>query len=333
MKDRPLLVVVTIARNEAWVLDAFLSAASLWADKIIIADQMSTDGSREIYERYPKVHVIDNDMPNMHQAAARRLVLNEAKRVLNGNTNAVLFALDADEVLEGNFMQSEAWNKILHSKPNDCFEWSWMNLSGDAKRYTVPAPYYWAVHVSEQVWDGIFPDSNIHEWRLPFPSPYDNEIVLENFYSIHLGPLNIKRNRNKKRFYEVNSMEDRKRYNVISVYRQYHSISKKSVSYPVPEDAYAYYQQNGLDILSMLNLEDDGAHYTKEIKDYIAKNGAQKYAMLDIWDAEWSERNGIEIPKRTMMQQLIMWYLKKSNPYQHSFVIRAIDKILKKCYK
>lgn len=332
-KDRPLLIVASIVRNEAWVLDAFLSAASLWADKIIIADQMSTDGSREIYKHYPKVHVIDNDMPNMHQAASRRLVLNEARRILNGNTNAIIFALDADEILEGDFMQSEAWQKIIQSKPNDCFEWSWMNLlPGDETRYNVPAPYYWAVHVSEQVWNGLFPDSNIHEWRLPFPSPYDNEIVLNNFYSLHYGQYNTKRGKNKSRFYQVNSLEDEERYNFINIYRQYHPIIKTE-TFLVPEDAYAYYKQNGLDILSMLNLEDDGAHYTKEIKSYFAKNGIAKYAMLDIWDIDWCKKNNIEVPKRNIIQKLTIWYLKTSNRYARSFLVRGIDHVLRRLYK
>ena len=332
-QDRPLLVVVSIVRNEAWVLDAFLSAASLWADMIIIADQMSTDGSREIYKRYPKVHVIDNNMPNMHQAASRRLVLNEARRILNGNTNAVLFALDADEILEGDFIHSEAWDKIIHSKPNDCFEWSWMNLlPGDESRYTVPIPYYWAVHVSHQFWEGTFPDNNIHEWRLPFPSPCDNEIVLKGFYSLHFGYFNVKRQQNKIRFYQVNSLEDRARYNVINVYRQYHDTRKKE-SFIVPDDAYVYYQKNGLEILTLLNLDDDGVHYTNEIKTYFAKNGIQKYIMLDIWDEEWCKNNDIKIPERTIIQKIVMWYLEKSNPFTSNKMVHAIDYLLKKIYK
>ena len=43
MKQKPLQVVMTPVRNEAWVLKAFLEATSLWADYIIVADQMSTD--------------------------------------------------------------------------------------------------------------------------------------------------------------------------------------------------------------------------------------------------------------------------------------------------
>ena len=53
-KIRPLLIVMTPVRNEAWVLHAFLKTTSTWADFIIIADQMSTDGSRDIYKQYEK---------------------------------------------------------------------------------------------------------------------------------------------------------------------------------------------------------------------------------------------------------------------------------------
>ena len=68
-------------------------------------------------------------------------------------------------------------------------------------------------------------------------------------------------------------------------------------------------------------------------KAYFSKNGTQKYAMLDIWQEDWCEKNGIEIPKRTFTQKIVMWYLKKSNPYQHSLIVRAIDKVLKMVYR
>jgi hypothetical protein len=333
MDQRPLLIVVSIVRNEAWILDAFLSAASLWADMIVIADQMSTDGSREIYKRYPKVHVIDNDRPNMHQSASRMLALDEARRLLNGNTNAVLFAMDADEMLEGDFIHSKAWAQIVDSKPNDCFEWCWMNIcAGNPTHYTVPIPLYWAVHVSDNVWNGIFPESNIHEMRLPWPNSDAREIILRDFYSIHFGYFNIKRVKNKSRFYQVSSLDDATRYNVVNLYRQYHTITKAK-NFPVPDDAYIYYLRNGLDIVSMIDLEDEGAYYTEEIKKYFERYGTKKYAMLDIWDEEWCEKNGVDIPKRDILQKIVMWYLKKSNPYVNTMLVRAIDKLLKILYK
>lgn len=66
--NKPLFIVMTPVRNEAWVLHAFLKTTSLWADYIIVADQMSTDGSRDIYPQYEKVIVIDNTNPNFNEA-------------------------------------------------------------------------------------------------------------------------------------------------------------------------------------------------------------------------------------------------------------------------
>lgn len=44
MNEKPIINYLTPVRNEVWILDRFLKAASFWADHIIIADQMSTDG-------------------------------------------------------------------------------------------------------------------------------------------------------------------------------------------------------------------------------------------------------------------------------------------------
>lgn len=59
-KERPLLIVISSNRNYGWIVPVFLAANSRWADYIIITDQMSTDGSREMYTKYPNVIVVDD---------------------------------------------------------------------------------------------------------------------------------------------------------------------------------------------------------------------------------------------------------------------------------
>ncbi len=329
MKDTPLLIVLTPVRNEAWVLRAFLSATSLWADHIIIADQMSTDGSREIYKEFPKVRVVDNTSPYMHQAAARRLLFKETRRILNGNTNAILFALDADEILAGDFLHTKAWKTLLSSEPNDCFEWRWMTLKrGDATKYFLSSALYWGVHVSDTLWNGYFPDNNIHEWRLPWPDSCHSEQELDDLFSIHFAQLNTLRQQNKVRFYQVSSLQDTKRYNAITLYRQYHT--NQPVKYqPLHADAFSYYEQNGINILDLIDRQDEGQHYTNEIKACFDKNGIEKYAVLDIWDNNWCMRNQVIPPQRTLKQKILLWYLRKTNTHTRSHVVRITDKILK----
>src|SRR5437773_12541499 len=60
VSDPVRVVVVTPVRNEAWILERFLSVTSRFADHIIVADQRSSDDSRAICSRYGKVTVIDN---------------------------------------------------------------------------------------------------------------------------------------------------------------------------------------------------------------------------------------------------------------------------------
>jgi len=325
--QRPLQIVLTPVRNEAWVLRAFLEATSLWADYIIIADQMSTDGSREIASEYPKVILVDNNRQEMHQAATRRLLFEEAKKIKGDKT---LFALDADEFLVGDFVNTPDWDSIVHSKPNDVFCWRWMNLSGDDKsKCSIGPHYYWAVHASDDLWDGVFPDNYIHEWRLPWPpqATDDNKHLLDGFFSIHLAWVNQARQRNKERFYQVSTVGKEPKKSKVSIYRQYH-YEETTVFVDLPHDAYKFYEDHDLDIWKYVDLNDDGAYYTSEVLRYFKRDGINSFAMLDIWDKDWMQKNGIADP-RSPLQNWVLKYLDRTSSKMTAFHIRAVDKLLK----
>jgi len=323
----PILVVLTPVRNEAWVLRAFLEATSLWADYIIIADQMSTDGSREIAKEYPKVILVDNNRKEMHQAATRRLLF-EAARKIEGEK--LLFTLDADEFLSGDFVNTADWRKIMNSDPDDSFCWRWMNLKqNDVTKYSTFQHYYWCVHESEALWDGEFPDNFIHEWRLPWSPNADDshKFLLNDFYSIHLARVSRLRQCNKERFYQVSTVGQDPKKSKISIYRHYHA--EEDLEYfEVPEDACRFYENHGLDIWKYVDLEDEGEYYTSEVLGYFERDGLKKYALLDIWDEDWMKRNGIKDP-RNVFQKVLLNYLSKTNPYAKRVWARGIDRILK----
>ena len=133
-KCRPLIVVMTQVRNDAWVLRAFLEATSLWADYIIIVDRMSTDGSREIAQEYSKVILIDDNRKEMDQAITRRLLFESAKEI---DGDKLLIAMDADEFLTGDFVDTNDWKKMMNSELGDSFCWRWMNLKrNDITKYS-----------------------------------------------------------------------------------------------------------------------------------------------------------------------------------------------------
>lgn len=320
---RPTFVVLTPVRNEAWILRAFLEATSLWADFIIIADQMSEDGSREIVKSFPKAILVDNDRKEMHQAATRRLLFEESRKIPG---DKILFAMDADEFLSGDFIHTEDWKRIVNSGPNDMFWWRWMNLKrDDPTQYSTFKHYYWAVHESDSVWEGDFPDNFIHEWRLPWLADAGS-FELNDFCSIHFARVNSLRQRNKERFYQVSTLSRNPSANPIKLYRQYHA-EEKLTYVPLPDDAYCFYHAHGIDIWKLVDLKDEGDYYSKEILRLFTEKGTGKFALLDIWDQDWMNKFGIKDP-RTRFQKIIHKYLSVTTQYSRSLFVRVLDKIV-----
>lgn len=177
------------------------------------------------------------------------------------------------------------------SKCDDAFCWRWMNLQfGNIKKYSDSKHYYWAVHVSDALWEGFFPNNAIHEWRLPWSKfcNDDNTKYIDEFRSIHFARANANRQKNIERFYQVSSLGD-KRYNYVNLYHQYHAEDNLEY-FDVPKDAYKTYEDAGIDILTLIDFNDDGQHYTDAVLDDFNRNGIMKYAWLDIWDEAWCKK-------------------------------------------
>jgi hypothetical protein len=326
-KAHPIIVVMTQVRNDAWVLRAFLEATSLWADYILIADRMSTDGSREIAQDYPKVILIDDYKKELDRPITRRLLFEAAKKI---DGDKLLFALDADEFLSGDFANTADWKKMMNSKPGDAFCWRWMDLKrNDITKYSISQYYYWCVHESETFWEDVFSDNYNQEWRLQW-SPNDDErqeFFINDFYSIHLSRAHQLRQRNKDRFCQVSAIDKVPKMSRVALYRQYHR--EDDLNYKeVPRDMFCFYEKNGLNIWDYVNLSDAGEHYTSEILRCFQKDGMKKYALLDIWDEDWMTRNGLKDP-RNVFHKLLLGYLHKTSPYANSIWVRSIDKMFK----
>lgn len=329
--NRPLLIVLTPVRNEAWVLPAFLKAASLWADHIIVADQMSTDGSRDIYTQYEKVTVIDNPQLVMHQAKTRQLLFEAAHQIKG---DKILFALDADEFLSGDFMKTDSWKKIINSEKGDVFSFSWINLLPNKVQYSKTKPLYWAAHFSEDdLINGIFKDNHIHEWRLPWPKNVNHEYIIDDISFIHFANLNIKRQENKGIFYQVSTAYMEKKYSGIKLYRQYYpsiSLIQDNVQ-NVPLNLYSFYESKNLNLFDNIDLNDVGQHYVDVVISHLSTKKLRHFAKLNIWESDIVKNNILQNPQN-LLDKLIMNYLKSTRKYDKLPVVRMVDFILKKLY-
>ncbi|MFT3825787.1 MAG: glycosyltransferase family 2 protein [Chitinophagaceae bacterium] len=105
------IIVLTPVKNEAWILEKFLSITSLFADHIIIADQASGDESVALCKKFPKVTVIENIQQTYNEDDRQKLLINTARSMFPDDKR-ILMALDADEILAADSLQPAYWEVI-----------------------------------------------------------------------------------------------------------------------------------------------------------------------------------------------------------------------------
>lgn len=320
-KIRPLLIVMTPVRNEAWVLHAFLKTTSTWADFIIIADQMSTDGSRDIYGQYEKVVLIDNNNPDFNEAERQSMLVAKAREVAN-KRDCVLFGLDADEIFTANYTNTDDWKNILNSNPGAVFWFKWAEISPNKKHYGDSVYYPWMFHDDGKEPHGNYV-RNMHSMRIPYPIEAQQTHYVNDFRILHLAYLNMNRVASKCRFYSFVDFEMNKR-SVVSLSRNYRYI-KKLEEFSINDNFFDYNEN-----ISVLN-EVDTTSKKFWFDDYILERclaNLNAIAKLDIWDNDFLETYNLKDPRK-WYHKLLHFYLHKTQLYKSTFIVRAIDKILK----
>lgn len=328
--NEPLIIVITPVRNEAWVLDAFLTCTSSWADYIILVDQHSTDGSREIAAKYERVILVDNESQEMNQAKARQLLFQEVDKIAG---DKIVFALDADEFLSEGFDKSESWKSIVESKPNKLFCFRWLNLYGDYNHAVlVSGVLEWACH-----FDALMSLANVygrcerravHEMRVPcLPVEEASYIVIDDIRFVHLANLNPIRQKNKFAFYQVHTLADlNERKSAVSMFRTYNPPTPQT--HELKREVQLYGLNEIPDAKGLVKLGDIGQYYIDEMLTIFLRDGLKKYLKLDIWDNPYLKAAGIN-PKLPVKYRLLHWYLRKTREVSGKRIIKILDKVLK----
>jgi len=252
MTNPPLMIVMTPVRNEAWVLPAFLESTSRWADYIIIADQMSTDGSREIALSCPKVILIDNKNPEFNEPERQAMLVAKAREVAAGR-DTLLWGLDADEILAANFRETEDWQKILHSMPGDVFWFKWAEICPNQKEYWISSKTYypWLFHDDGKEPHGNYV-RNMHSMRIPYPIEEKQMYYVDGFRVLHLAYLNPFRTRAKRRFYCFVDWEMNRRTPMFLA-RSYAHFKKTDQVEPLQESMLYSREKDGFDLISLVD--------------------------------------------------------------------------------
>lgn len=289
MSGVPKIVVLTPVKNEAWILDRFLSVSSRFADAILIANQQSTDVSRDIAARYERVLWIDNPSSAYDEASRQRLLLAEARHRWPAPT--ILLALDADEILAADALASDDWRKMLAAPPGTILLFEKPDLLPGIERcirYPAnPVPLGF-------VDDGAAEHHarHIHSPRLPQPTGAPR-LLIEGVKFLHYGLTRTATQLAKVRYYAVlenlagtNPLHRRRRY-----YGQFQrdlATQIASKAEPMPRVWFDSWEASGIDMRSVR----EGAMPWQEIEVLraFARHGTRRFWLDAIWDVDWEQR-------------------------------------------
>lgn len=276
------IIVITPIKNEAWILERFLTVTSQFADHIIIADQNSSDGSREICMQYNKVTLIDNEDDNYDEAKRQILLLKKARELVD--EPKIILALDADEILAANAMETIGWKTMLKAKQGTVLFFEKPDL------YMSPNL---CIRFRDNLWPLGFVDDGgehipktIHSIRVPVKDD-SNFLLLNDIVVLHYAPTRQNCQRAKFRMYSV--IENIKKTNPIHLRRKRYSLKnfmkynrEIELSQPI---WFEKWEKLGID---MQTISDNKIYWNDyKVLELFKEYGTKKFWFDDIWDQDW----------------------------------------------
>lgn len=277
--NTPTVVCLTPVKDEEWILERFLAAASLWADVIIVADQNSSDRSREIARGFPKVRLIENPNPQYNETDRQTLLIDAAREMVTGPR--LLLALDADEAITGNWITSPEWNQILQATPGTSVRFHWANVKAGGT-------HYWQSRGSS-AW-GFMDDGTphqgevIHSPRVPI-KPDGAVLTCADLHFLHLQYIDPARVTSKQRWYQCYERlrdPDQRPSALFDQYHHMHAIGAKELL-PVPVEWLAPYRDAGIDFAA-INEPPNGLYaWDPLVLELFQEHGMATFARDCLW--------------------------------------------------
>jgi glycosyl transferase family 2 len=329
--ETPTIIVVTPVKDDAWILDTFLAAATTWADHVIVADQQSTDGSPEIAARYDRVRVVLNDSAEYDEGHRQRLLLREARKLPGPR---IIFALDADEVLSANALDSDFLDRVRRLPPGTGIWMRWAQLLPGLRQ----------AWVTESDWKcfGFVDDGSehggqrLHSTRLPVDV---NNLALrsEHVFVLHLNYAAAERSWAKLRWYQCWERLNNPEQRPIRIFRQYQHILGIAPDELRPADPAWTAGYSRYDV--ELRVPDATAtRHDAEVLGWLDRFGPDRFARIDIWQVDWQAKAralGRDMPAakvadpRSAAERIVMRWLARTQPHAGRPSVRLAQRMLR----
>ncbi|WP_430462887.1 glycosyltransferase family 2 protein [Thalassolituus sp. LLYu03] len=305
---KPTVICLTPVKNEEWILEKFLAAASLWADVIIVADQNSTDLSRDIVRSFPKARLILNDSSEFNEPERQKLLIDEARKIPG---KRLLIALDADEFLSGDAWNSDEWNRMLEQEEGTIFKFKWPFVSSDFS-------YCWAGDRARQPFACMDADellhggSIIHSCRVPILN-HKKVVEVESFSVMHFQFTDWQRMESKHRWYQCYERITFPNKTAIEIFRRYSHMYRLADAdkSPMPSAWLENYLKFGIDLKHIKKI--DKYYWDAEIEKMKSEYGVELFKYIDLPEND----------------NLMLRYLRATRSWNYSLVERAFSRFVR----
>ncbi|WP_069660970.1 glycosyltransferase family 2 protein [Arcticibacter eurypsychrophilus] len=322
MIEKAKIIVLTPVKNEDWILEQFLEVTSLFADCIIIADQQSTDNSRVICSKFPKVHLINNNNDGFCEDA-RQVLLIETARKIFPQEKRILLGLDSDELISADsLLFKQTWDTIRELEPGTSLYFERSDLLNDKKkciRGNSHESYYPIGYVDD---GNSHKPTMIHSRRVPH-NPAGKDMYIDDIKIVHFIFSRMKVSYSKMRYYAV--LENVKKTSGFYIRRYAYNPTKLNFNMNrienTPQEWLAGWENRNINL--KVFKEPKFSYQDFEVLKYFKEYGYSKFHVDNIWDFDWeacwyaAHKSGREVPE---------WPIKKPNKVV-STMLRVIDNL------
>ena len=280
--QKPKIIVLTPIKNEDWILDRFLAVTSRFADHIIVSDQCSSDGSRDICRRFDKVKVIQNRSPVYDEAERQVALIQSARDLVPGRK--IILALDADEILAADALHRPGWQTMLNAEPGTVLFFEKPDLyitPNQCKRYELPWPIGYVDDGAEHT------AKKIHSIRVPMPSSA-RRLAVHDVKIMHYAWTRRTGHAAKIRLYSVIenvqsitpfALKRRARYRFNEDYANVGHLQA------TPQEWLDGWEAAGIDMQTICSTKYFWQDF--EVLRHFARYGTQRFFFDDIWSFNW----------------------------------------------
>jgi hypothetical protein len=278
------IIALVPVRNEAWVLPHSLACLSAFCDVVIVSDQASEDGSRELYKQFPKVVMVDR-RPSTDRAmsASRRWQLLDAARDYGGNN--LLWNTDADEMISPVVISAWLNAPSTRLEPRTFYDCGYYQLWNSPAAYRDDDSAYRPqlkrlafVDDRRVDFDRSPADAELHEPRVP-PVPDGTFVEAPQLPVLHLQWLLPQQNQMKQAWYRCRELVDGRQ--TAAELNAFYAITLPEAgtrTWAVPG---AWLE--GLTFPDFSVVDAQPSWHQREILQWFDRHGAEFFEPLEIW--------------------------------------------------